>query len=287
MNCAVLTDSTSDISPELAAKLDIHVIPLRVQFDDREWLDGEELRSGQLFERVNAGVTLPTTRPPTEAAYRAKLTELLQTHDHVLALHITSKMSDTVLEAQKIAAEFPGRVTVIDSQVTSVALALNALRAKRLLQKDVSPEQIRTLLDLLLPNMQNRLCVDNLTYLQKNGRIGGATSLIGGVVGLKPILELRGGQVEPFDRALGAQRALALMIRQLEQYAQVTPDAQVAFFHNGNPDAVAKLREVAHRLNMTNPFNLELGAVISAHTGPKTYGYSAEPKTIWHEHRPY
>lgn len=287
MNCAVLTDSTSDISPELAAKLDIYVIPLRVEFDGREWLDTVELRSSELFERISAGAALPTSHPPVEIAYRVKLTELLQSYDHVIALHITSKMSDTVLEAQKIAAEFPGRVTVIDSQVTSAALALNALRVKRLLQNNIPPEQIRTLLELLLPSMQNRLCVNNLTYLQKNGRIGGATSLIGGVVSIKPVLELRSGQVEPFDRALGAQRALKLMIQQLEEYAQTTPDAQVAFFHNGNPDAVSKLREVAHRLNMTNPFNLELGAVISAHTGPQTYGYSAEPKVIWHEHRPY
>ncbi|GAA5501562.1 hypothetical protein Dxin01_01294 [Deinococcus xinjiangensis] len=179
-----------------------------MQFDSKVWVDHQELGSEELFKRVAKGAAMPSTQPPTVEAYCAKLEELLQKHEHVFAVHISHKLSQTVEHAQQAAQAFAGRVTVVDAYNSSGALTMQAHRASRLLTQQIAPEQVKVLLELLLPQVSTRMCLNTMSYLHKNGHIGGATALLGGWLNIKPIVGLQDGKVEAFGRPLGAPRAL-------------------------------------------------------------------------------
>lgn len=265
----------------------IHILPLTVQFDGKVWVDHQELGSEELFKRVAKGAAMPSTQPPTVEAYCANLEELLQKHEHVFAVHISHKLSQTVEHAQQAAQAFAGRVTVVDAYNSSGALAMQAQRASRLLTQQIAPEQVKVLLELLRPQVSTRMCLNTMSYLHKNGRIGGATALLGGWLNIKPIVGLQDGKVEAFGRPLGAPRALKQMAGLVEEYAAITPHCRMTLFHNGNEEGVAELRYVARRLQMPVPPVLQLGTVLSAHGGPGVFGFSIEPITVWHNYRPF
>lgn len=240
-----------------------------------------------MFRRIAQGAALPSTQPPTVRAYQDKLEKLLQRHEHVFAVHISQKLSETVQHARQAAQAFAGRVTVVDSYNSSGALAMQAQRAARLLAQQVPPEQVKAILELLSAQVSTRMCLNTMSYLHKNGRIGGAVALLGGWLNIKPIVGLQDGQVEAFGRPLGAQRALKQMRGLVEEYAATTPHCRMALFHNGNPEGVAELQHLARRLKMPPPIVLSLGTVLSAHGGPGVFGFSLEPITVWHGYRPF
>ncbi len=277
MPAAVLTDSTSDLPSSVMETLGIYKIALSVNFDSRVWLDHTELSSAELFRRVASGAGMPSTRPPSVETYRDTLEQLLQQHDHVFALHISSKLSDTYAHATEAARAFPGRVTVQDSRNATAGLALEAERASQLLRSGTPPELVAKQLASLRPRAQTNMCVNTLSYLRKNGRIGGAAALLGNLLHVKPVLGLREGKVEAVGRALGSSRAIKEMSKLLDDYVTAIPNARVGLFHNGNEEGVDELHHVCRRHALPTLWTLELGAVISAHGGPGVFGFSIEP----------
>lgn len=240
-----------------------------------------------MFRRMQAGAAMPSSSPPSVSDYQDKLEHLLESHEHVFAVHLSSKLSETYTHATQAAAAFPGRVTVVDSWNSAGALAMQAERAARLLKQQIPPEKVKEVLESLRPITSTRMCLNTLNHLRINGRIGGATALLGGLLNLKPIVGLQDGKVEAFGRALGNQRAKKLMVALLGEYAQTTPHARVAFFHNGNLEGVEELRHEARRLLLQTPFTLELGTVLSTHGGPGVYGFSFEPVAVWSNFQAY
>lgn len=287
MNAAVLTDSTCDLDAQQAGALGIHIIPLNVQFDGRMWLDHQELDSQELFRRVESGAELPSTTPPSIEKYQDTLENLLSTHDHVYAVHLSSKLSETYQHATQAAQAFPGRVTVHDTWNSSGALALQAERAGQLLHEGLPPEQVSELLSTLRPQVHTHMCLSTLAYLQKNGRVGGAAALVGTFLHMKPIVGLQEGKVEAFAKPLGTTRAVNHMRSLLRQYAQSMPRGRVALFHNGHEQGVEALQHEARDLGLSLFLTLDLGTVLSAHGGPGVFGFSFEPLTIWHGFRAY
>jgi DegV family protein with EDD domain len=287
MKSIVLTDSTSDLESGQADAIGLRVIPLTVRFDGRDWLDHHELGSDELFRRVEAGADMPVTAPPTVQTYRDTLDDLLQRHDHVFAVHLSSRLSDTHAHATEAALAFPGRVTVHDSWQSAAGLALQAERAARLLRDGVPATQVAAALTTLRSQATTRMCLNTLRYLQRGGRIGGAAALLGGLLNLKPILGLREGRVEACARTVGAGRALNHMTEQLRTCAASLPQGRVAFFHNGAPDNVDALRFEARRLGVQESMTLSLGTVLSAHSGPGVFGFSFEPAHVWQNFRAY
>lgn len=280
MPSVVLTDSTCDLSKEQAEVLGIKIIPLTIHFDGRHWLDHQELGSGEMFRRMQGGAAMPSSSPPSVTDYQDNLEFLLGQYRHVFAVHLSSRLSDTFAHATQAAAAFPGRVTVVDSWNSAGALAFQAERAARLLEHQTPPAKVKEVLEVVRTQAITRMCLNTLTHLRINGRIGGAKALLGGILNTKPIVGLKEGRVEPFGRAFGAQRAKKQMVALLNECAQVHPQARVAFFHNGNLEGVEELRHAARRLLLQTPLTLELGTVLSTHGGPDVYGFSFEPITV-------
>ena len=277
MKVAVITDSTSDLQPERAAALGIEIVPLYVNFQGRVLKDGLEITTSDIFDGVNRGAAMPSTSQPTPADFQAAYERALASADHVLSLHISAKLSGTLQSAQMAAQSFAGRVTPYDTTLASGGLAMMCDRAVTLLRGGASASEVIAALEKVRPKADIRFTVATLDFLRKNGRIGGAQALLGGLLNIKPLLRLADGRVEAAGRARGAQKALADTVEMLRTYVASNGPTRASYLYADNPESVEGLRRAGKDLGITEFEVHRIGAVIASHVGPGTYGVCLEP----------
>ncbi|RIH90357.1 Fatty acid-binding protein [Calidithermus terrae] len=277
MKIALVTDSTSDLPPAQAQTLGVQVVPLYVNFKGKVHKDWVEIRPADIFEGVRAGAEMPSSSQPSPQDFKEAYERALQNADHVLSIHISSKLSGTAQSAQLAAAEFPGRITVFDSLAASQGIGMMVERAKEMLDQGADLRSVMTELERMRADHKVLFSLATLEYLKKNGRIGGAQALLGGLLGIKPILTIKEGRVEPAGRARGEKKALAEVVEGFKTWAQGRKHIRIYYLYNGDASAVAAFKEAINGsgLPVEERSSSEVGAVISTHTGPGLYGFYA------------
>ena len=280
MKVAVVTDSTSDIHGSLEAELGVTVVPLYVNFQDQVRKDYLEITTNQIFDGVKAGAAMPSTSQPTPVDFSREYERLLLNHDHVLSIHLSSKLSGTYASAELSSRDFAGKVTIFDSAVASGAQAMMVERAVRMLREGKELSDVVATLERVKRVTDLRFSVGSLDFLKKNGRIGGAQALIGSLLGIKPILHLNDGRVEAAGRERGPRAALENCIKHLREYKAKHGEVRAVYVYADKPADVDALRAAGREIGVHEFAVLQTGAVISSHVGPGTYGVLAEPVNV-------
>lgn len=277
MRIAIVTDSTSDIPQAKADALGVQVVPLYVNFKGKAHKDRLEIKPQDIFTGMQAGADPPSTSQPSPADFKAAYEQALQKADHVLSIHVSSKLSGTVSSAQLAASEFPGRVTVVDSLNVSSGLGMMIERAHELLAQGSPLSSVVNELERIKNDYTLRFTVATLEFLKRNGRIGGARALLGTLLGIKPILTVTKGAVEAAGRARGEKKAIEDIVGHFKQWGQGRRNIRVYFIYTGDAQAVEGLRQgiLASGLPLQEGYTTELGAVVATHTGPNAYGFFA------------
>lgn len=269
---AIVYDSTADLPvPERDTW---RMVPLTVHFGDEEARDYVDLPVEEFYARLPTSPHHPRTSQPSPGAFAAAFGDLLEDHDHVVAICISSKLSGTVRSAQAAATGFPGRVTVIDSLSVSMPLALLLVRAQEALDAGAAPADLPALLAEQRSRSACLFSVPTLEYLQRGGRIGRAQALVGGLLGVRPILAIEDGEVVPAGRVRSAERVLPALVDELVRRSADHAEIDVAIAHAADPDQAAALEALVRgaRPGIRSVRILTLGAVIGAHAGPGTIG---------------
>ena len=280
MNVAVVTDSTSDLTPQMVQSLGVEVVPLYVNFRGQVLKDNLEIHTSDIFQGVREGAGMPSTSQPTPVDFENAYRKALEKADHVLVLLISSKLSGTFQSANLAAQGFPGKVTPFDSGAASGSLAMMVERAVRMLRSGSSLSDVTSTLERVKQKMALRFSVASLDFLKKNGRIGGAQALIGGLLNIKPILELKEGKVEAAGRARGSKAALDDVINHLKQYQAQHGKVRATYIYTDKPDEVTALREAGKQMGVEEFAVIQTGTVIASHVGPGTYGVLTEPADV-------
>ncbi len=279
-NIAVVTDSTSDITPDVATQWGVTVVPLYINFRDKVLKDRIEIGTSDVFKGVAEGAAMPSTSQPTPVDFERAFEAALQKAEHVLSLNLSHKLSGTFQSATLAAQNFPGRVTVIDTMVASGSLAMMVERATRMFREGASLDTVKATIERAQKVASLYFSVASLDYLRKNGRIGGAQALIGGLLNIKPILHLQDGRIEAAGRARGAQKALAEMLELAKRHLAKNGASRAVYIYTEKIEDVAPLRDACAKLGIEEFAALQTGPVIAAHVGPGTYGVLLEPKEI-------
>jgi DegV family protein with EDD domain len=277
MSIAVLTDSTSDMTPAMQQALGVVVVPLYVNFQNRVLKDNIEIKTDEVFAGIKAGAAMPSTSQPTPADFMMAYEALLQTHEKVLSIHLSSKLSGTVASAELASRDFAGRVVTFDSEVSSGSLSMMCERAVRLLKAGSSLAQVIAVLERVRKVTNLRFSVGSLDFLKKNGRIGGAQALIGGLLNIKPILHLVDGKVEAAGRVRGSKAALEEVVNNLRAFQSKYGKVRTAYIYTDKQDDVEPLRAAGRELGVEEFSVTQTGTVIASHVGPGTYGALSEP----------
>src|SRR6266852_2710794 len=193
---AVVTDSTADLPPTLAATRAITVVPLTLHFDGKSLLDGVDITPEEFYRLLPTATAHPTTSQPSAGRFAEIYGSLLEDHDDVVSIHISEKLSGTVASARQAAdMTDPKRIRVIDSEVVSMSLGLLTLVASTLATRGAEPEAIEAKIMAMRPHVQTYFSVATLEFLRRGGRIGRASALLGSVLQVKPVLCIRDGLV--------------------------------------------------------------------------------------------
>ncbi len=270
----IVTDTTSGLPADLAQQYDIQVIPQVIMFGDESYLEGIEIDHATFLSRLRTAKTLPKTAAPPPGLFVDVFRARARPGDTVLCIHPSAELSGTVRSALTAAADFPGMdIRVIDTRTIASPLAALALLAAQWAAQGQDADAIMADLQAMIPRAHVYFLVDTLEYLQKGGRIGGAAALIGSVLQVKPILELRAGRVEPLERERTQRKALARLKELALASAARGPESHLGVLHAGAPDAAQALaNDLGRQLAVPDVLIMDLTPAIVTHAGPGVLG---------------
>jgi DegV family protein with EDD domain len=274
-NTAVVLDSTADL-PDFASRFaNFRMVPLTVSFGDTDYRDYVDLGPARFYEQLASSKELPKTAAPSPFAFAETYRELLDgAYEHVVSLQLSGKLSATLDAARTAAAELGDRVTVLDSCTACAAIALCALKIAELLERGTDLDAIRGYAGRFTRESRLLFAVETLEYLQRGGRIGKASALLGAMLSVRPILSLQAGEVVPIDRVRGASKVVARFADELERTTPARGPLRVAIAHAMAPARAVELGEMVRSVRPEATLELltPIGAVLGVYAGPGAFG---------------
>jgi len=267
----IVTDSSCDLPQDLVDELGIEIVPLTVRFGDDEFVDRVQLSTTEFWARSAASDKLPETAAPSPGAFQqAYETAAKEGHDEVVAIMLSSVLSATIQAADAGAKAVADtiKVTVVDSLTVSMGLGILVLQAARAAQDGKSATEIVEVTQDRVGRTRVHAALDTLDSLKKGGRIGAAASLLGSLLSIKPMIEVRDGAVEPTSKPRTRAKALAALVAIVTEAGQLENLAVMQADCSDVDTFVSKLAEVYDGEIVIG----DIGPVIGAHSGPGAIG---------------
>jgi DegV family protein with EDD domain len=272
----LVADSTCDISTAEAARLGLVIVPLKVIIGEEVFADGVDIDPATLYARMRSSTVAPRTSQPTPAEFEAVFREVGADGAPIVCTTISAGMSGTHSSAAAARAAVPdldirlidtrsvgpGHQQVIEALIAAAADGADAARLEETAATIGSTQRLV-------------FTVESLEYLRRGGRIGGARALLGSMLNIKPILEVRDGAVEPLDRVRTFPKALD---RLLEEVAAAATSwggrASVLVTHADKAEAATDIARRAAEIAGEPVRLIDVGPVIGCHGGPGAIGMS-------------
>jgi len=264
----VLTDSACDLPEDVARRLDIDIVSLTIRFGDKEYVDRVDLTPSAFWAKCKSSKTLPETAAPSPGAFQAAYERAKSDGcDGVLVLTLSAALSATnqsaTLAAEAVAKIIP--VRVIDTRAVSMAQGLLCIEIAEVAQTGVSLDELAERVEALTTKVGVVAMLDTLEHLVKGGRIGGARALLGQVLSIKPLLELKDGVVAEAGRQRTKAKALAAIAEVAKSRA---PLRRFALVHGDSPE-VKHLEALVADISTEFPLIVtDMGPVVGTHGGP-------------------
>lgn len=267
----IVTDSSSDISPRLAAELGVTVMPIRISFDTEVYYDGVDIDRKTFYRYLAKGAAVPTVEPPLLKEFHSVYRRLLKGTDQILAIHMSSRMSRTAQVAREATKAFLGRnkITVVDSRMISWGLKLLVAFAAEAVQRGASVEEIVRLIRGVIPHIYMVFFVRNLAYLERR-RPRGHRTFAGALPGLRPLLLIEEGEIVPMERLRPRGRPVERLFDFLAEFACFE---QAAVLPGRLADEAQELFE--HLLEAFPDRRLDVqpyGPALASYLGPDAFG---------------
>ena len=277
----IVTDTTSALSREYCQQHDIEVVPQIIRFGEETFLEGVELEEPAFLQRLKSSAQLPATAAPAPGMFDEAYRQAAENGYPILSLHPSSEVSGTVGSANVARNLYPNAdIRVIDMRTIAGCLGEAIQLAVEWRDAGRSIDQIDADLRSLISRSRTYFLVATLEYLRRNGRIGGASSLIGSVLQIKPILQLSNGRVEPLDKVRTHQKALERLKELIVAECPRGSDARLSVMHADAQGEADRLRaELSAALGIKDIPLYSVGPAITTHAGPGVLavGFFAAP----------
>lgn len=268
----VVTDSACDLAPQMAEDRGVRVVPLTIRFGDEELVDREQLSTKEFWDRITTGSVIPETAAPSPGSFQTAFTEAAdEGADGVVCVTLSSGISATYQAAMTAAAQVSDRipVAVVDSLSLTMGEGLLVLGAVEVAGRGATLQEVES--ELIAWRDRTRVfgVIDSLEFLKRGGRIGGAQQLMGSLLSIKPVIEIRNGVVEVESRQRTRLRSLQYMADKARTAGRLERVAVANGAASDINEVLSRLQDLdtAHELIVT-----DLGPVVGAHGGPGTIG---------------
>lgn len=270
MSIQIVVDSTADMRPEVAAK--VAIVPLSVQFGEKTYVSGVDITPSQFYEMLSQSDVLPTTSQPAPFLFEEAFEKAVSEGHEVICLTCSGKLSGTYQSANIAAAEFDGKVHVVDSNTIALGLGVMAEYAVGLAERNVSAAEILDKLKEKQEKVRLLALVDTLEYLKKGGRISSAVALAGGLLNIKPVISVNDGEIKLLGKARGARQGNALLNQEIAKAGGVDFSLPVMLGYTGTQEEqLQKYIQESADLWAAYDGNLPVavvGSVVGTHAGP-------------------
>jgi len=268
MKVQVVTDSTSDIDPELARQLDITVVPVYVRFGDKIYRDGVDITNREFFDKLTTTPVHPATSQPPPEDFTRVYSQYCHSVDGIVSVHISAGISGTLNSAMLAARamEPPCPIEVIDSRFNSVGLALVAMAAARSAKAGNGVKEVVAAARKAIRQVSMFGMFGTMKYLARSGRVSRAIAMAADILDVKPLLTFKDGQIVRTGLVRTASKGMDRLVQFVAGRADIR---ELSIVHSQVPEQAAELRK---RLGAFFPedkiLTAQLGASLGVHGGP-------------------
>ncbi|AKR09864.1 DegV family protein [Bacillus thuringiensis] len=274
MGVKIITDSAADLPVELLQAYDIDLIPLRVYDEaETEYLDGVTLESVTLLQKMREGAVYRTSLPSLET-FQEKFVSYAKEGNPCIYLAFSSELSGTYQSSVVIKEEVKETyadldLEIIDTKCASLGQGLVVLEAAKMAKDGALKEDILNRVAFLMNHMEHIFTVADLQYLVRGGRLSKVAGFIGGLLNIKPILNVEEGKLVPLEKVRGKKKVLGRIVDIMEERGKDLKGQTIAMTHGDDLETAEALKSL-----ITERFGCEvfivntIGAAIGAHTGP-------------------
>ena len=268
MSVRIIVDSTTDLIPQIRDR--VKVVPLSIRFGDEEYIDGVTINTKEFYDKLVNGGVLPTTSQPTPAAFADVYEEAVGAGDSVLVITIASKLSGTYQSATIAAEDYPGKVFVVDSRNVAIGATILVQYALELVAQGLEAEEIFNRLLQIRSRIRLAAVVDTLEYLHKGGRISKTVAIAGGLLAIKPIINVEAGELNMVNKARGNKQANTIMNKEIDKMGGVDFSMPVLLGYTGQSDELLQ-KYIAESKEFWGgkafPSTI-VGSTVGTHAGP-------------------
>jgi DegV family protein with EDD domain len=206
MKLGIVTDSTSDLPADLIQRFGIEVIPTILVIEGKQYADGEGISRNDFYARLPMMKIFPTTAAPSIGEFSACYQKLFNAGcDHILSIHAASKLTAICDIARQAAADFPNRITVVDSGSLSLGIGFQALAAAEVTESGADTSTALAAIESTRQRLHVFAALDTMDFLRRSGRIPAAITFLGGMLNIRPLVELTDGQLKPESRTAAGE----------------------------------------------------------------------------------
>ncbi|WP_339147869.1 MULTISPECIES: DegV family protein [unclassified Sutcliffiella] len=274
MKTAIVTDSTAYIPAEIRAKHDIHMIPLNVIFGNESYQEEVDIKVDQFYEEVKNSRDLPSTSQPAIGEFVALYEKLAKEYDAVVSIHLSSGISGTYQGAAAAGDMVEGiQVYAYDSEISCMVQGLYVLEAAEMAAEGKDPEQIIERMDVMKESIRAYFMVDDLSHLQRGGRLSSAQAIVGSLLQVKPLLHFVDTKIVPFEKIRTRKKAVKRIHDLLDEVAsEQVPMRAVVIHANRETEAQEMKKELEQKYPHVEFFLSYFGPVIGTHLGEGALG---------------
>lgn len=269
MSVKIIVDSTADLNESVRDRF--AVVPLSIYFGEEEYVDGITITHHQFYEKLIESDVLPTTSQAAPSAFMKVFDEVLGPDDSAVVITISSKLSGTCQSALIAAAEYPN-VYVVDGNSAAIGTGILAEYALCLVDDGKTAEEIARILDEKKKDICLIAMLDTLEYLKKGGRISKTVAFAGGVLNIKPVVNIEDGEIHILGKARGSKQGNNLLIQEIQKAGGIDFTLPILLGYTGLTDVLLKKYiqdSSALWENGTDTLNYTtVGSVVGTHTGP-------------------
>jgi DegV family protein with EDD domain len=271
----IVTDSTCDLPQYFIEQHELEVIPSILVLDGKEYADGIGLLREEFYRRLPSLRTQPTTAAPSIGEFSSRYDSLLTRGcNHIISIHPASQLTSIVNIARQAAKEFGGRVTTIDSTSLSLGLGFQVLAAAG--AAELGLQAALDAVDSARKRLHVYAALDTMENLRRSGRVPAAVSILGGMLNIKPMVELINGEVKPISAVRTTKQANEKMLSTLLQFG---PLERLAILHTGAEQRAREfLKALMQKASQSVPRDIlmvNVTTVIGTHVGPNGLGFAA------------
>ena len=269
MRVRIIVDSTADLAPELKNRVD--VVPLTVHFDSEEYIDGVTITHEDFYNKLVESDVLPSTSQATPASFDKVFREVEAAGDSAVVITLASQLSGTCQSAQ-IAAEDYDNIYVVDSGSVTLGAGILAEYALRYADEGMDAARIADLLETKKEDICLIAMLDTLEYLKKGGRISAAVAFAGGLLNIKPVINVKDGVINMLGKARGSKQGNNLLMQEIGKAGGIDFSMPILLGYSGLSDALlqkyiadsaALWQDGVDSLRYTS-----IGSVVGTHAGP-------------------